>query len=358
MSLVDEMFDRRWLSNSGPLVEQFEQRLASFLGVKHCLAMVNGTIGLEVAIRALGLGGEVILPSYTFIATAHALRWQGITPVFADVDPKTHNISPQSVRSLIGPKTSGILGVHLWGRPAPVEELSSIAEEFDLKLMFDAAHAFGNTHRGARIGSFGEAEVFSFHATKFFNTFEGGAVVTNNGELAERMRLLRNFGFVDYDCVTHLGTNAKMPEIAGAMGIVNMDSIEGFVEHNQANYEAYADVISSCGDIDLISYDSVEWNNFQYIVVELSSRFAAHRDDIVAELHKQNVIARRYFWPGCHLMAPYVGMPETSRTSLAGTSRVAERVIVLPTGTAMTPETCAAVAGLLCEIIETRLPIP
>jgi len=143
MRLVGEMFDRRWFSNNGPLVQEFEQRVAQYLGVKHCVAMCNGTIALEIAIRALGLTGEVIVPSYTFVATAHALHWQGITPVFADIDPKTHNLDPAAVRRMITPRTGGIIGVHLWGRAAPVEELQAIADEHALRLIFDAAHAFG-----------------------------------------------------------------------------------------------------------------------------------------------------------------------------------------------------------------------
>jgi dTDP-4-amino-4,6-dideoxygalactose transaminase len=185
------MLERRWLTNNGPLVQELERRLAEKLAVKHCIVMCNGTIALEIAVRALKLTGEVIVPSYTFIATAHALHWQGITPVFADIDPHTHVLDPDAVRRMITPRTTGIIGVHLWGRVAPVDELQKIADEQGLKLLFDAAHAFGCSHSNRMIGAFGEAEVFSFHATKFFNTLEGGAVTTNNGALAEAMRLMR-----------------------------------------------------------------------------------------------------------------------------------------------------------------------
>ncbi|MCZ8092138.1 MAG: aminotransferase class I/II-fold pyridoxal phosphate-dependent enzyme, partial [Acidovorax sp.] len=185
LSYVGEILENQWLTNNGPLVQRFEQQVAERLGVKHCVAMCNGTIALEIAIRALGLSGEVIVPSWTFVATAHALYWQGITPVFADIDPVTHNLDPVAVRKMITPRTSGIIGVHLWGRAAPVEALKDIAEEYGLKLMFDAAHAFGSSYRGHSIGCFGTCEVFSFHATKSFNTMEGGAVTTNDDELAE-----------------------------------------------------------------------------------------------------------------------------------------------------------------------------
>ncbi len=183
MQRVSQILDNQWLTNNGPMVQEFEQRIAEHLGVKHCVAMCNGTIALEIAIRALGLSGEVIVPSWTFVATAHALYWQGITPVFADIDRNTHNLDPDAVRKMITPRTTGIIGVHLWGRAAPVDELQAIAAENGLKLMFDAAHAFGSSYRGQTIGRFGECEVFSFHATKSFNCMEGGAITTNNDEL-------------------------------------------------------------------------------------------------------------------------------------------------------------------------------
>jgi dTDP-4-amino-4,6-dideoxygalactose transaminase len=168
LDYASAILDRAWLTNNGPMVQEFERRVESYLGVKHCVAICNGTVALEIAIRALGLSGEVIVPSYTFIATAHAVHWQGIKPVFADIDPRTHNLDPDSVRSKITPRTSGIVGVHVWGRPAPIEQLKSISDEHELALIFDAAHAFGCSHKGRMIGNFGSAEVLSFHATKFF----------------------------------------------------------------------------------------------------------------------------------------------------------------------------------------------
>src|SRR5438034_754783 len=226
---TNEMLDRGWLSNNGPLVQEFERKIADYLRVAHCVAMCNGTIALEIATRALNLKGEVIVPSYTFIATAHALQWQEITPIFADIDPATHNLDPAAVWRMITPRTSGIIGVHLWGRASPVKELEAIAREHNLRLMFDASHGFGCSLNGELLGGFGECEVFSFHATKFFNTFEGGAVVTNNDTLAEKMRLMRNFGFSGYDNVIYPGTNGKMSEIAAAMGLTNLEDLDDFV---------------------------------------------------------------------------------------------------------------------------------
>ena len=347
--LVDRIFETRWLSNSGPLVVELEERIADYLAVRHCVSMCNGTVALEIAIRALGLTGEVIVPSYTFVATAHALHWQGLKPVFADIDPETHNLSLDSVRSLITPKTSGIIGVHLWGRPAPVAGLEEIAAEHNLGLMFDAAHAFGNMDSGRMIGSSGKAEVFSFHATKFFNTFEGGAVVTNDDALAERVRLMRNFGFVDFDEVVSPGTNGKLPEVSAAMGLVNLDSIDVFIANNRANYEAYREAFAEDGSIELFSFADEPRGNYQYVVVELAGEAVQHRDRLVADLHAENIRARRYFWPGCHQMEPYKSLYPNAGETLPNTALVAERVVVLPTGSSVTPADCAVVAGFIRE---------
>ena len=345
--LIDGIFERHWLTNAGELVLELERRIAEFLGVRHCVTMTNGTIALEIAIRALGLTGEVIVPSYTFIATAHALHWQGLTPVFADIDEKTHNIDPESARTFITPKTSGIIGVHLWGRPAPVHELQALADEFGLELLFDAAHAFGNSHDGQMIGSFGRAEVLSFHATKFFNTFEGGAVVTNDDELAEQMRLMRNFGFVDFDEVVYPGTNGKMTEVCAAMGLVNLDSMDSFVARNIENYAAYGEVFEPSDDLHLCRHASPVAGNHQYVVVELGPSVSDYRDTLVADLHAQNVRARKYFWPGCHNMEPYRSLFPHAGVHLPNTKLVAERVVVLPTGSSVKPDDCRRIGEFM-----------
>lgn len=346
MRQVQGILDRHWLTNNGPLVQEFEKRIAIQLGVKHCVAMSNGTIALEIAIRALGFSGEVIVPSWTFIATAHALYWQDITPVFADIDPATHNLDPQAVRGMITPRTSGIIGVHLWGRPAPVAELQSIADEHGLKLMFDAAHAFGCSLNGRTIGNFGSCEVLSFHATKVFNTFEGGAVVTNNDDLAETMRLMRNFGFAGYDNVIYPGTNGKLPEINAAMGLVNLDSVPDFIAANRQNYIAYSQALAGIEGMQLIEYASRNSPNYQYVVVELQPGFAVTRDEMISTLHAENVLARRYFWPGCHAMAPYRDIYPDASSALPNTRLVADRVIILPTGSMLPDGAIETIASI------------
>jgi dTDP-4-amino-4,6-dideoxygalactose transaminase len=349
-----EILERQWLSNNGPLVQQFEQDIAAYLGVRHCVAMCNGTIALEIAIRALELKGEVIVPSYTFVATAHALQWQEITPVFADIDPATHNLDPDAVRRMITPRTTGILGVHLWGRASPVEALQDIADEHGLGLMFDASHGFGCTHRGRLLGGFGRCEVFSFHATKFFNTFEGGAVVTNDDELAEKMRLMRNFGFQGYDNVIYPGTNGKMTEISAAMGLTNLAEIDAFMVANRRNYATYREGVAAIPGLHLLEYDETERNNYQYIVVEVGDSFPVARDRIIEVLHAENVLARKYFWPGCHNMQPYRACYPHAGLVLPNTVAVAERVVVLPTGSSLGEREIVRIVGLFRALGEWR----
>ncbi|MET0268695.1 MAG: DegT/DnrJ/EryC1/StrS family aminotransferase [Duganella sp.] len=351
LQYANDIFDRRWLSNNGPLVQQFEREIEAHLGVKHCVAMCNGTIALEIAIRALGMEGEVIVPSYTFVATAHALHWQSITPVFADIDPATHQISPQAVRRMITPRTSGIIGVHLWGRAAPVDALQEIADEHGLKLMYDAAHAFSCKHQGRMIGNFGACEVLSFHATKFFNTFEGGAVVTNDDELADTMRLMRNFGFAGFDRVIHPGTNGKMVEINAAMGLVNLKALDDVIAANHRNYLAYRDALHDIQGLQLLSVETGERHNYQYVVVEVAPDCPASRDQLIEALLAENVIARRYFWPGCHNMEPYRSLYPHAGLVLPQTDVVAARVIVLPTGQTMD----AAMIATVVQIMRTRI---
>lgn len=350
---TSEIYDRGWLTNNGPMVQELEARIAQRLGVRHCVAMCNGTIALEIAIRALGLEGEVIVPSYTFIATAHALHWQAITPVFADIDPATHNLDPAAVRRMITPRTTGIIGVHLWGRPAPVEALQAIADEAGLQLMFDAAHAFDCTHGGRKIGGFGRCEVLSFHATKVFNTFEGGAVVTDDDDLAEAMRLMRNFGFRGYDNVVHPGTNGKMPEINAAMGLVNLEALPGFVASNRLKHAAYGVALAGIDGVELLAYDPATDPNHHYVVVMVDP---GRRDEIVAALQAENILARKYFWPGCHRMQPYRDLFPHAGLLLENTEAVARRVVVLPNGASLPDDAIALIAAVFNLLHGTKGP--
>jgi|SRR5580704_16655571 dTDP-4-amino-4,6-dideoxygalactose transaminase len=345
---INEVVDRRWLTNSGPCVEEFEQQLRQLLGVCHCDSMCNATDGLQLAMRAMKMHGEVIVPAFTFIATAHAVQWLGFTPVFCDVDSRTHTIDPACVEELITPQTTGILGVHLWGRACDIEALAAIATRHGLKLLFDAAHAFNCSSRGRMIGNFGDAEVFSFHATKFFNTFEGGALATNNAELAWRVRRMRNFGFAGLDQTDSLGTNAKMTEVSAAMGLTNLESLQDFVETNQRNYQAYRRGLEGIPGMRVLEYDASEKSNYQYIVLEVEQSEAELSRDCLQEiLWAESVLARRYFYPGCHRMQPYASTMPDIGSRLPVTERLARSVLVLPTGTAVTAEQIEVICGIM-----------
>jgi dTDP-4-amino-4,6-dideoxygalactose transaminase len=352
LARFQEILHRRWFTNDGPLVQEFEAQIAAAVGVKHCVAMCNATIALEIAIRALELRGEVIVPAYTFIATAHSLQWQEITPVFADMDPRTHNIDPGSIERLITPRTTGIIGVHVWGRPCDVEGLERLANRHHLKVLYDAAHAFGCSHRGRKIGGFGSCEVFSFHATKFINSFEGGAVVTNDHALADRLRLMRNFGFAGYDNVIYVGTNGKMTEICAAMGLTSLESMREIVDLNKRHYEAYREGLAGIPGLTQVSYAEADNPNYQYIVIEVDpGRAGLTRDDLVSVLHAENVLARKYFWPGCHRMEPYRSLQPDACLRLPQTENLAERIMLLPTGQSVSHDDILKV----CAIIRTAM---
>ena len=359
LECVEDILDRRWLTNDGPYVAKFKRQLIEYTGGKHCVLMCNGTAALEIAARALELKGEVIVPSFTFVATAHALQWQGLTPVFCDVDPLTHNIDPLKIESLITPKTTGILGVHVWGRPCNIEMLTNIANRYHLKLFFDGAHALGCSSKGQMLGNYGEATIFSFHATKFMNTFEGGAVVTNDDQLAEKIRLMKNFGFgPGYDNVVYSGINGKMSEISAAMGITNLESIQDFIDINFHNYQQYKTELADVPGISLVTYDESEKNNYQYIILEVDSEKAGiTRDELVQILHAENILARRYFYPGCHHMEPYRSHFPNAKLLLSETELLTQKVLSLPTGTAVNAATIKEICGLIRFIVQNGAEI-
>jgi dTDP-4-amino-4,6-dideoxygalactose transaminase len=349
---IQDILDNQWLTNGGPYVQEFERRVADFVGVKHCIAMCNATVALEIAIRALRLSGEVVVPSFTFIATAHALQWQEITPVFCDIDPETHTLDPRQVEMMITPRTTGIIGVHLWGNACDVDALAAIARRRNLRILFDAAHAFGCSYQGRMIGNFGDAEVLSFHATKFLNTFEGGAVVTNNDDLAAKMRLMKNFGFVGYDDVAYIGTNGKMSEVSAAMGLTGLDSLAETLAINLRNYKKYSDELSGVPGIRLLPYDETEKHNYQYIVLEVNEELTQiSRDQILKILRAENVLARRYFYPGCHRMEPYRSFFPHAGLLLPETNELVKKVLVLPTGMSIDP----VAIQVLCQLIQLAI---
>jgi dTDP-4-amino-4,6-dideoxyglucose len=340
---LDGALDRGWLSNNGPLVREFESRVAAIAGTRHCVATCNATMALQLVLRAADLRGEIIVPSLTFAATAHAVAWLGLTPVFCDVDPRTSTIDAGHALRLINRRTSGILAVHLWGRPNALDELDKVARDAGIRLFYDAAHAFGATWQGRPVGGFGDAEAFSFHATKFVNSLEGGAIVTNDDELAGRVAKLRNFGITGVDQVSYVGINAKMSEAAAAMGLTSLDSMEQFREHNARLYHSYRSGLDGIVGVRVLAFDERERNNYQYAVLEIDDDAAPMTRDLLCQvLTEENVMARRYFYPGCHQMAPYQG-----RTRLPHTELLARRSLVLPTGMAVSEADAARICALI-----------
>jgi dTDP-4-amino-4,6-dideoxygalactose transaminase len=301
----------------------------------------------------MDLKGEVILPAMTFVATAHALKWQEITPVFCDIDPVTLNIDPKKIEALITPKTSAIIGVHLWGRPCEIEALEALAKKHKLKLLFDAAHAFGCTHNGRAIGNFGSAEVFSFHATKVLNTFEGGAIATNDDALAEKIRLMQNFGFSGYDNVVYIGTNGKMSEVSAAMGLSSLESLDEFIRINKNHYQQYQKELAGVNGVQFIPYNEKEKNNYHYVIIQIDkNKSGLTRDELMKLLWAENVRVRRYFFPGCHRMEPYRSLFPNAGKNLQTTESICDSVLALPTGSAVTSAEISAVSNLIRFVIE------
>jgi len=353
VSHLRKMLRRRWLTNYGPVVQQFERRIAELVGVDHCVAVCNATLGLQVVGKALALVGEVVVPAFTFVATPHAFRWVGIEPVFCDVDLTSHNLDPADVSACLSSRTAAIVGLHCWGQPCPVPELEELARRRSVPLIFDAAHAFGCQLGRRPVGSFGNAEVFSFHATKFVNSFEGGAITTSDPHLARELRLLINFGFRGYDDVATLGTNAKMSEIHAAMGLVSLDYMERIVLHNRRNYAAYRRSLAHLPGIQVRELFSSGHGNYQYVVVELDPLHCPlSRDSLLAILHAEGVLARRYFSPGCHRMEPYVSRVTPPPRPLPNTDLLVQRVLQLPTGTAVSLIDIARIAELIAFALD------
>lgn len=350
---VEDALERGWFTNNGPYVQELEQRVADMLGVEHCIATANATLALQLLIRATRVNGEAIVPSFTFVATAHALWWEGVRPIFCDVSAETMTLDPAEVEQLITPRTSAIVGVHLWGRACAIDELSTLAQRRQLTLIFDAAHAFGCTHDGVPIGRFGTAEVFSFHATKIVHAFEGGMITTNDRELADRLRLMRNFGFADYDQVECLGTNAKMSEVAAAMGLTTLEDLPHVVAANRDRYSLYRKSLDGIRGIDLLAYDERERSNYQYVVALVDHAAAGvTRDELQSALVAENILARRYFFPGCHRMEPYRTLDPASAERLPVTEQLAASVLALPSGLSVGGEEIQQVADLLRFLVE------
>lgn len=342
---LNGVLDSGWLTNGGPLVHEFEERVAEVAGVRNCVATCNATVAQQLVYRAMDLSGEVIMPAMTYVATANAARVTGLTPVFCDVDPVTGCLDARAVEAAVTPRTCAVTAVHLWGRPCRVDELEEVAGGHRLPLVFDAAHALGCTYGGRLVGGFGAAEVFSFHATKVVNSFEGGAVVTDDDGLAQHLRALRSHGYGADHRVERVGTNGKMSEAAAAMGLTSLEALGETVRHNRANHALYAAGLSGLDGVTVVSFDEDESPNYQYVIITVDEAVTGiHRDLLMRVLAAENVVTQRYFSPACHQLEPY----RTERpVELPRTERLAEQVLALPTG----PASAADDVRRVCEVV-------
>lgn len=348
LDLVEGAWERRWFTNDGMLLAELEAKLSDRLEVKHCITTSNGTAAMELAIRALGLPGSVIVPAFTFISTAHALHWAGIRPVFADIEPQSWALNPARCRELLSPDVSAIIATHPFGTTADVEGLQSVCDEAGIPLLFDSAHAFGCTHRGKFVGGYGRAEVFSFHATKVFHTFEGGAVTTNDDALAADLRSMRNFGFSGYDRVERAGTNAKLSEIHAAMGLTNLEAFEEILAANARCFQGYARELSGIDGITMRIPDTEETSNHHYVAAEVDGkRLGLTRDQLLDLLRAEGIYARRYFYPGTHRSEPYRTLYPDAGANLPITEKLLERIIQFPAGAEVSESEIHALGELL-----------
>jgi len=318
---VDEIYENCWVTNNGPLVQKLEKRLAEYLGVKNLVLVSNGTVALEIAYRTLGLKGFVVTTPFSFVATTSSLVTNGLSPIFADIDRKTLNIDPTSIEQAITKHTSAILPVHVFGNACDVERIQTIAEKHNLKVIYDAAHAFGVKYKGTSILNYGDISTLSFHATKLFHTIEGGALIINDDSLVEKARYLINFGIQNAESIPELGTNAKMNEFEAAMGLCLLDDLEMISKSRKKVYETY---LEELGDLVETQYQTPEaTQNFSYFPVLLKNE--AELQKIQRLLNDQNVFPRRYFYPSLDTLS-YIEPKQHTPVS----RDVSSRILCLP----------------------------
>lgn len=358
LARIGDLLDRRWFTNHGPLVQEFEAALQEFTGAAHCVTVCNATTGIQVVARACGIGpgDEVIMPSFTWIATANALEWIGAVPIFCDIDPTTGHLDPNLVRELAGTRTRAVLGVHLYGDTCDTAALEEVTADLDIPLLFDAAHGFGCTRNGRQVGNFGDAEIFSFQATKFINSFEGGAIATNDPWLADQVRSMRNQGLDENKHHYGPGTVARMSEVNAAMGLTCLEQYDTIVAANRRNQTLYEAALREVPGVTVRTHNPAESSNCQYVIIEVADDCWLGRDELVAHLTEHGVLARAYFSPGCHQAEPYASdaRRHTPRP-LPHTERLTGRVVALPTGPNVTPDDVAWVCTLIADSAEQPL---
>lgn len=327
---LEKIWENKWLTNNGPFHQQLEKELCEYLGVKYISIFNNATIALITALQALRISGEVITTPYSFVATSHSILWNGLKPVFVDIDPETFNIDPKKIEEAITPETTAIMPVHCYSNPCEVEAIQEIADNYGLRVIYDAAHAFGVNYKGRSLLSYGDMSVLSFHATKVFNTFEGGAIICQDAKLKQRIDRLKNFGIADELTVTAPGINGKMSEINAAFGLVQLKHIDMAIKQRQKIDRMYREELSSVNGISIIEYFPDANSNFSYFPVLIENNYRMTRDELYDELKKNNILSRRYFYPLISNMPMYRGMDTATKEHLPNANDIADKVLCLP----------------------------
>lgn len=335
---LEQIWESKWLTNSGPFHQQLEQELCDYLGVKHLALFTNGTLALVTALQALRITGEVITTPYSFVATAHSLLWNGIKPVFVDIDPNTLNLDPDQIEAAITPQTTAIMPVHCYGHPCDVDRIQKIADNYGLKVIYDAAHAFGVQCHDGSVLNHGDLSVLSFHATKVFNTFEGGAIVCHDAKTKQRIDHLKNFGFEDEVTVIAPGINGKMSEINAAFGLLQLKGIDEALQKRKAIDTRYREALAEIKGIHCLSDAGEKVANYAYFPILVQPDYPLSRDALYQKLQDNGIRARRYFYPLISDFPMYRGMPSAAHANLPVAKKVAEQVICLPIYPALSNE--------------------
>lgn len=325
-----KIWDSRILTNQGPNHNSLEQSLKNHLKVDGLYIYNNATIALLIAIKALGLKGEVIVTPFTFSATVHAIEWSGLTPVFCDIDPETLCIDPNRIEALITPNTCAIMPVHVYGIPCDVKTIQEIADKHNLKVMYDAAHAFGVEIDGVGIGNFGDLSVFSFHATKFFNTAEGGAITYKNTALKDKLYLLRNFGIKGEEEILMSGINGKMNEFQALLGLKNLQNLEIEKDKRRKIYDLYKSFLGKVDGIKLVISDSVGGSQQYFPILIEKSKFGKSRDEVFLKLRENKILARKYFYPLCSDYECYKDLASANQDLLPVARKASQEILCLP----------------------------
>ena len=327
---LKQIWDRKILTNGGPFHQKLEQALCDYLGVKHLALFTNGTLALVTALQALRITGEVITTPYSFVATAHSLLWNGIKPVFVDVDPSTLNLDPAKIEAAITPHTTAIMPVHCYGHPCDIDAIQKIADNYNLKVIYDAAHAFGVQYRNGSVLNHGDLSVLSFHATKVFNTFEGGAIICPDAKTKIRIDQLKNFGHVGEVTVVAPGINGKMSEFNAALGLLQLEYIDHAISRRKEIDAAYRERINSVKGIHCLSDSGEKVANYSYFPILVKSDYPISRDALYEKLKDNGIHPRRYFYPLISEFPMYRGLPSAHRENLPMATAAALQVLCLP----------------------------